>query len=255
MTLLKTKNLGVSIAGKIICKDLNLEIEPGQCWGMLGKNGSGKTTLLHTLAGLREKDSGSIYLEDQPIDTLKRKDIARKLGILFQDSSDPFPSTVLETALIGRHPHLSTWQWENTKDKSIALQALMDVELNNMEARQVTTLSGGERRRLAMATLLTQNPDIALLDEPTNHLDLHHQMSVLQLLKDKILEKNKALVMSLHDINLATRFCTHIILLYDGKQLLHGPVDEMLTISNLEQVFDHPMQIIQHESGVAYLPK
>ena len=255
MTLLKTENLGVSIAGKIICENLNLEITPGQCWGMLGKNGSGKTTLLHTLAGLREKDSGSIYLEDQPIDMLKRKDIARKLGILFQDSSDPFPSTVLETALIGRHPHLSTWQWESTEDKSIALQALMDVELNNMEARQVTTLSGGERRRLAMATLLAQDPDIALLDEPTNHLDLHHQMSVLKLLKDKILKKNKALVMSLHDINLAGRFCTHIILLYDGKKITHGPVEDMLNISNLEQVFGHPMQAIQHELGVAYLPK
>lgn len=118
--LLTVNDLAVSIAGKSVCRGLNLAIERGQCWGILGRNGIGKTTLLHTLAGLRAPDAGTIYLEEQPLTRLPRRHIAQSISVLFQHSEDPFPSTVLETALIGRHPYLNAWDWESEEDHMLA---------------------------------------------------------------------------------------------------------------------------------------
>ena len=113
MTTLATRQLDVEIGSVRVCSQLDLTVPPGQCWGLLGRNGAGKTTLIHTLAGLRPPLSGEVLLGDHPIRTLPRRTVAQQLGVLFQDEADPFPATVLETALIGRHPHLGRWAWED----------------------------------------------------------------------------------------------------------------------------------------------
>ena len=166
--LLESHNLDIRIGGQQICREANFEFRAGECWGILGMNGAGKTTLLHTLAGLRPPESGQICLNGQPLHHMSRRSIARQLGLMLQDTPDPFPATVLDTALIGRHPHLSRWQWESARDIEQAQAALEQVHLQGFEHRQVNTLSGGERRRLALATLLVQAPAMLLLDEPTN---------------------------------------------------------------------------------------
>ena len=166
MALLTTKRLSVSIAGKWICRDLDMRIDEGQRWAVLGPNGSGKTTLLHTLAGLRMTQGGEIMLQDRSLNNWHPRDRARLIGTLLQHYDDPFPSTVLETALIGRHPYLERWQWEGHNDIQRARRALQMMDLQGFEARHIATLSGGERRRLAIATLLTQDPSLFLLDEP-----------------------------------------------------------------------------------------
>nr|WP_258868162.1 ABC transporter ATP-binding protein [Alkalilimnicola ehrlichii] len=155
--MLSVRNLTVTIGDQIVCRDLSFTVEQDQSWGVLGGNGVGKTTLLHTLAGLREPDAGTIYVVDRPLTEWPRRDLAQTVGVLPQDSTDPFPATVLETALIGRHPHLKAWEWEDGEDLFTAREALRAVGLQAMADRQVATLSGGERRRLAIATLLTQN--------------------------------------------------------------------------------------------------
>ncbi|MGD8430428.1 MAG: ABC transporter ATP-binding protein, partial [Ectothiorhodospiraceae bacterium] len=169
MNLLRTEALAVSVGGHTVVSDLSLSVARGQCWAILGRNGAGKTTLLHTLAGLRDADGGRLDLDGGPMTALSRRTIARRLALMPQDSSDPFPATVLETALIGRHPHLGVWEWEGPEDRERARQALAAVGLGELSDRDVTTLSGGERRRLAVATVLTQEPQIYLLDEPVNH--------------------------------------------------------------------------------------
>jgi iron complex transport system ATP-binding protein len=253
--LLRTEDLSVSIGDTHICHGLNLEIKRGQCWGILGRNGAGKTTLMHTLAGLRNSDSGRIHLEDTPMDSLSRKQIAQTLGILFQQGfDDPFPGTVLERALLGRHPHLGRWQWEDTDDIHTAKQALSELALEKHLERQITTLSGGERQRLAIATLLTQSPQLFLLDEPTNHLDIHHQVTVLAMLNDIAKTQQKGLVMILHDINLAARYCDHILLLFGNGQCLQGPTEEVLTEANLEALYQHQIHAINTPHGSAFLP-
>jgi len=254
MILLETQQLEVQVADIQVCRDLNLKIEAGQCWGILGRNGAGKTTLLHTLAAMRMPLAGQIALDGSDINQLSRRQIAQHLGVLFQDSEDPFPATVMETALIGRHPHLGRWGWEGPDDHKYASDALRAVNLETMAARQVSTLSGGERRRLAIATLLAQNPALALLDEPTNHLDLNQQIAVLQLLKHRLTNENQAMLLVLHDVNLAMRFCDQLLFLFGDGETLQGPTMEIANEENLMRLYNHPLMELQTPHGPAFLP-
>lgn len=252
--LLETKNLTVSIGGKLVCRDLNLTIRPNQRWGILGINGIGKTSLLHTLAGLRPADAGEILLDGKSLSQLARREVALIAGLLLQDSEDYFSSTLLETALIGRHPHLPGWQWETDEDRDIALAALTAVGLGEIAQRFSHTLSGGERRRLAIATLLTQNPQLYMLDEPSNHLDLHHQITMLDLLSAQALKDNKALLMILHDVNLAARYCDQLLLLFGNGEVLLGPAVEVLHEANLSRLYQHPITAISSTNGTVFIP-
>lgn len=252
--LLQTQALGVEIGGKTICRDLNLAITAGQRWGLLGVNGAGKTTLLHTLAGLRTPAQGQILLDNEALATLPRRSIAQKIGLLLQADEDAFPGTVLETVLSGRHPWLDAWQWEGQREYALARTALRDVELEDFEQRQINTLSGGERRRLALATLFTQDPQLFLLDEPTNHLDPHHQIELLSLLSERVDEKERASIMILHDINLATRFCDHLLLLFGEGEVLCGPAAEVLNTDTLSQLYGHPVIAVDGPNGPVFLP-
>jgi iron complex transport system ATP-binding protein len=256
--LLHTEQLDVAIAGKAVCRQLALHIDAGQCWGLLGVNGVGKTTLLHTLAGLREPTDGRVWLGDERLSELPRRRVAQKIGVLFQADDDAFPGTVMETVLTGRHPWLGQWQWETEQDRTLALAALRDVELSGLEQRQIATLSGGERRRLALATLFTQDPQLYLLDEPTNHLDPHHQIELLTLLeqrvKDSAAATGRAALMILHDINLATRFCDHLMLLFGDGETLCGPSNELLNTELLSRLYGHPVIAVEGPSGPVFLP-
>ncbi len=254
-TPLTTNDLAVSIAGKRVCRGLNLAIERGQCWGILGRNGIGKTTLLHTLAGLHAPDAGAIHLEEQPLNHLPRRHIAQSIGVLFQHSEDPFPSTVLETALIGRHPYLKAWDWESEEDRTLARQALAAVRMDGMAFRQTGTLSGGERQRLAIATLLTQDPQLLLLDEPANHLDLHHQITLLDLLVRQTRERGKALLMIGHDLNLTARYCDHVLMLFGDGETMQGKLSQILTEENLTRLYGHPIQCFAVGGKRVFVPE
>ena len=252
--LLSSSSLQVDIGGTEVCRDLDLHIEAGQRWALLGRNGIGKTTLLHTLAGLRQAQGGEIRLQGEELNRLSPRQIARRRGLLLQQQEDNFPSTVLETVLAGRHPYLKAWQWESESDMEMARAAIRRVGLAEMEGRAVQTLSGGERQRLALATLFCQNPPLLLLDEPTNHLDIQHQIALLDDL-NQASENGKALLMTLHDINLACRYCDHALLLFgDGESLL-GPFDEIVTAASLERLYLHPLLEIATPRGRAFLPR
>jgi len=252
--LLATEALRVEIGGKRIGGGLDLAVAAGETWAVLGANGAGKTTLLHTLAGLRPPAAGRVQLDGRPLAAQRPRDVARRLGILLQDSADPFPTTVLETALIGRHPHLGPWEWEGADDRALARAALAEVDLAGLESRPVDSLSGGERRRLALATLLVQDPALYLLDEPTNHLDLHHQVHLLGHLRARARERGGALVMALHDVNLAARFCDHALLVFADGEVLHGRTDELLRPGHLSCLYDHPIEAVEHNGRTAFLP-
>ncbi len=241
MTELTTQELCVKIADVNVCEHLSFAVKPRQCWGVLGSNGVGKTTLLHTLAGLRAPFTGHIHIDGKSTASIAPKTLAKKIGVLFQDNIDPFPTTVLESTLIGRHPHLNPWQWESDADIELAKSALADVGLHGFDKRRVDTLSGGERRRLGIATVMVQNPDIYLLDEPNNHLDLHHQIELLSLLVRIVREAGKAVIMILHDVNLALRFCDHLLFLFGHGEIKHGGLDEMLDTQSLGTLYGHKL--------------
>ncbi|NYS62279.1 ABC transporter ATP-binding protein [Vreelandella salicampi] len=253
MSRLVTQDLIIDVPGRQGGTPLNLTIEPGQSWGVLGPNGAGKTTLLHTLAGLKPPRSGHVKLADKPLAQQRRRQIARELGMVFQDRQDGFPATVLETALIGRHPYLSPWQMEGADDYARAERALERLDVAHLRDRLVNTLSGGERQRVAIATVLTQAPAIWLADEPTNHLDLHHQSAVMGLMAEQA-AGGQAVVMCLHDLNLAARWCDHILLLYPSGEVCWGTRDNMLVPSALEDLYRQKLAVVEVDGAPVFVP-
>ena len=246
MSLINCNNLNVKIADKTVCKALSLSINADENWAILGMNGCGKTTLLHTLSGLLPAQAGEININNALLANLSRKEIAQQLSLLLQHQEDHFPGTVLESVLIGRHPHLKSWQWETDDDHKLALNTLNLVGLENFSERSILTLSGGERQRVALATLLVQQTNIRLLDEPVNHLDIHHQHEVMKLLTSN--NSDIANVFVLHDVNLAIRYCDHALLIYPDGKTQQGVCSEILTEDNLSELYQHPLQEIKHNN-------
>jgi len=253
MSSLACKSLDLSIGGKTVCRQLEMRLEPGQFWGLLGPNGIGKTTLLKCMAGLSEPDAGSVLLDEKAIDELPRRDVARQLGMLQQHTVYVFDASVLETALTGRHPHLSYWERESAADKQKALDAIRAVDLEGFEARSVTGLSGGEARRLAFASLIVQEPDILLLDEPTNHLDMKHQLRIMNHVEQQVETRVRCAMVALHDVNLASRYCSHILMLSGEGTWQAGPADELLVRDKLEWLYQCPVESVQTSSGRRFL--
>lgn len=253
MSALSTHNLVIDVPGREDGTPLNITIEAGQVWGVLGPNGAGKTTLLHTLAGLHAPRSGSVQLNDSALGQLRRRHVAQRLGVVFQDRQDGFPATVLETALIGRHPYLSPWQMEGAEDYARAEDALERLDVAHLRDRLVSTLSGGERQRVAIATVLTQAPNVWLADEPTNHLDLHHQSAVMALMAEQAIQ-GQAVIMCLHDLNLAARWCDHVLLLYPNGEACWGPRDNMLVPSALEDLYRQKLAVVEVDGAPVFVP-
>jgi len=239
-TRLAARGVAVRAGARELVRGLEVEFAAGEVVAILGRNGSGKTLTLHTLAGLRPPAAGQVSLDGGPIAALKRRAVALRLGLLPQDLEDAFVTTALETVLIGRHPHLALWQWETAEDERLAREALAAVELADCAARRTDTLSGGEQRRVAVAALLAQEPQVFLLDEPTNHLDPHHQLAVLGLFRG-LAGAGRTVITTLHDPTLAARFADRVLLLLgDGRWSL-GPVATTLTAAALSQLYVAPM--------------
>lgn len=249
---LAARQVSVRVGTRALVNELSVEFVPGEVVAILGCNGSGKTLTLHTLAGLRPPHAGSVHLDGVPFDQLARRAVALRLGLLAQDIEDAFVTTALEEVLIGRHPHLSLWQWETREDERIAREALAAVELSDFAERRTDTLSGGEQRRVAVAALLAQKPGIFLLDEPTNHLDPHHQLRVLGLFRD-LARSGSTVITTLHDPTLAARFADRVLLLFGDGRWSAGPVREVLTAANLSTLYNSPMIEIETDGRRVFL--
>ena len=252
--LLSAADLAVAAGGRILIDRLDLAVRPGECWAIVGPNGAGKTSLLHTLAGLASPLRGSVKYSGSDVGTLAPRERARRRALLPQDSNDAFPASVLETALIGRHPHLSRLAWESSSDVETARRALAQFNVAALAARDVRTLSGGERRRVALATLLVQDAPLALLDEPSSHLDVGQQAAALEFFVRATRERGRALVMVLHDLHLATRFCDHAIAV-GGGHARTGRADELLTVAVLSELFGRPLAELAGAGLRTFVPR
>lgn len=251
--LLETHGLTVTAGGRCLVAGLDLALWPGEALAVLGPNGVGKTLTLQTLAGLRPPADGEVRVAGRPIAAWPRRLLAQRLGLLPQGTEDPFPATVMEEALIGRHPHLGFWQWESPQDQDIARRALVEVDLAGLEARSLDTLSGGERRRLAVATLLVQDPEVWLVDEPTNHLDPQHRLAVMRLLAARAAQ-SKAVVVTLHDVNLAAGWCARCLLLYGDGSWELGPAADVLSEAAVSRLYQMEIRRVEFEGRALFLP-
>ena len=252
MGVLKAEGVRVAVGSRVLVDDLDLEIGPGELLVILGRNGTGKTLLLHTLAGLRAPTAGAVRLDGRPLADIGRRQVALRLGLLLQIYEDAFPLRVLDAVLVGRHPHLGFWQWEGTVDHEIAHAALAAMDLEGMEDRVVATLSGGERRRLAIATLLAQEPAVYLLDEPLNHLDPQHQIAVLDHCAG-LARAGRAVAATLHDPNLAARFGTRALLLHGDGRWQCGAIPDVLTATHLSALFRTPIVQVPAQIGAVFV--
>ena len=252
--LLEARNLAIAAGGRTLCSGLAFEVRAGECWAVVGPNGAGKTTMLRTLAGLAAPAGGSVRYGNADAAALDVRARARHRAFLPQDSIDAFPATVLETALIGRHPHLSRFAWERADDVARAQAALSHFGLQDLAERDVRTLSGGERRRVALAALLVQDAPLALLDEPSSHLDIAQQAAALELFVQLARERGGALVMVLHDLHLATRFCDHAIAI-GGGQVHAGRAAAVLTEDALSALYGRPLVRLASGTLSTFVPR
>ncbi len=252
--LLETRQLTVGIGERVFCRALDLTLYPGECLAVLGRNGTGKSTLISVLAGVRPPQSGEVLIDGASYARWGIKRSALIRGWLPQARHDAFSSTVLETALIGRHPHLERGGWESENDAQIVRAALAAVDLAALEARDICTLSGGERQRLAIATLLAQQPKLLLLDEPITHLDLKHQIAMLELFSQTARRHHAAVVMVLHDPTLAWRFCDRALLIYGNGLAESGPTRTLLSAEKLSSLFQYPLQAVRHDKFTSFVP-
>jgi iron complex transport system ATP-binding protein len=230
----------------LVVDEVSLVITPGDLTGILGPNGSGKTTLLKMLSGTLAPSSGTITFDRRPLTEWKRRDLARRIALVPQETHAPFDFTVLDIVLMGRFPHLGTFALEGPADLSIAKQALASTGTSAFEHRPFATLSGGEKQRVVIASALAQSPELLLLDEPTASLDLGHQLDVELLLAGLNRDRGVTMVLSTHDLNLAAALCRQLILLRDGRVIAQGPTDEVLTPETVRALYGVEADVHRH---------
>ncbi len=216
---------------------VGLEIRCGQCWGIIGPNGAGKSTLLRLLAGLLSPGSGTVRLAGRSLGRIRSGRRAQQIAFLPQHVPTDLPSTAREIVLMGRFPHRGFGLFESAEDFEIADRALAATETASLADRPLATLSGGEAQRVHIAAAIAQQPRVLLLDEPTAGLDLCHELAVFSRLRQLAEEDGLAVVVVTHDINLAARFCSRVLLLDDGRPVAAGPPGEVIRTEVLEPVY------------------
>lgn len=252
-TRLACHGLTLSVPGRELVRGLTTGFRPGTLVAVLGRNGAGKSTLLNALAALRAPAAGEVRLHGRPLREWPRREFALHVGLLPQASEDPFPGTVLETALVGRHPHIDFWQWEGDEDVEAARRCLGLMDLAGIEGRDVATLSGGERRRLALAAVLAQEPQTYLLDEPVQQLDPQHELQVLGHFR-ALADAGRTVVMSLHDAGVAARYADEALLLFGDGRWLHGAAADALNETTIAALYGVPVRELAWEGGRTFVP-
>jgi len=245
--------LTLAVPGRTLVAGLDFRIAPGECCALLGRNGAGKTSLLLALAGLRAPSGGTVTLDGAPIASRPRREVARRVGILLQDETESFWGTTFEYVALGRLAHDAAPFGADAADSSAVHAALAEVDLAGHAAQPYRTLSGGERQRARLAQLLVQSPAAWLLDEPLAHLDLGHQAATMRLAA-RLAAAGGAVVMALHEPLWAARVCSRAVLLYDSGRFQEGPVHEVLTQANLEDLYGCRLEPAAGPGMPLYLP-
>ncbi|MFZ2530601.1 MAG: ABC transporter ATP-binding protein [Rhodococcus sp. (in: high G+C Gram-positive bacteria)] len=236
MTRLRAAGVTARLGGRTVLRGVDLDVAPGEVVALVGPNGSGKTTLLRTCYRALAVTAGAILLDDDSIHTLRRRQVARTIGVSTQEPSAFGGVTVRESVRLGRTAERGWLEPFTGEDDDIVARVLDRVSLTAHADRDVAALSGGERQRVSIARALAQQPQVILLDEPTNHLDLRHQLGVLELLRE-LAARGLAVLVTLHDLRLAAEYCDRIAVLDAGQVVDVGTPDEVLTTELLDTVF------------------
>lgn len=240
---LKLEGLTFSYTSVPVLEDITLELEGPKFVSILGPNGVGKSTLIHCINRIIEPTAGKVFIDGKDIGTFPLKELARTVGYVPYSTNDAFPLTVVDTILMGRHPH-SRW---NTMDKDldVAYSVLKMLKIENLAMRNFNELSAGQHQKVMLARGLAQEPRILLLDEPTSNLDVRHQLDVTELLKKLSVERNLLIIMISHDINIAAKYADEIIMMHNGGIYAVGTPEEVINPLNLEVVYGVESEIVK----------
>jgi iron complex transport system ATP-binding protein len=225
---------------------VSFDVARGELIGVIGPNGSGKTTLLKMSSGALTPTAGTIGLDGRPLRDWPRRAIARRVAFVPQETHAPFDFSVLDIVLMGRFPHLGAFALEGPADLEIARQALASTGTSAFETRPFSTLSGGEKQRVVIASALAQRPELLLLDEPTASLDVGHQLEIQLLLERLNRESGVTMVLSTHDLNFAAALCRQLILIRGGRVIAQGPTDRVLTRDAVRALYDVDADVQRH---------
>jgi iron complex transport system ATP-binding protein len=249
--LLEARNISIARGGREILRDVSLALHPGKLVAIAGPNGSGKSTLLRALAGIWPVANGDLLLEGKPMARIPRREIARIVSYVPQETQINFGFTVREIVAMGRHPHIGRFAAESTTDRRAIDEALALCDIGHLRHRAVNTLSGGERQRALVARCLAAQPQCILLDEPTASLDLEHALDIFALAR-RLAAANCAVALSTHDLNNGLRFSTTAVILNHGSIAHNGPGGDTLDDSILESVFRVRAERLSGSAGYSH---
>ena len=234
--MLAAKDVYVNLGATAVLKGVTFETRPGEIAGLIGPNGAGKTTMLRVLAGLLRPNAGQVRLGATPLKNLNAGERAQRIAFMPQHYA-AHPFTALETVLMARYAHLGRFELEGKRDRKIAQEAMARTDTARFESRQLDRLSGGERQRVVLARAIAQQAGVILLDEPSSSLDLRHRLSVMEMLKAEAAGRSVSVVVAMHDVALAGRYCDRLAMLSDGSIVAEGRPGDVLTPDNFREVF------------------
>jgi iron complex transport system ATP-binding protein len=254
MTMLSAENISVLLGDQVeVLKSVSLTPAEGQVTGLIGPNGAGKTTLLNAMAGLLNPQSGQVLYGDMPLDQIPRKQRGQEIAYLEQDTQCHWPLTVERMVMLGRIPYQRSFQGETPEDHAHVADAMARCDVAQFAARNVLSLSGGERARAMLARALTGEPTVLLADEPTAGLDPYHQLQVMELLREQA-KSGTAIVVVLHDLTLAARFCDRVCVLSDGEIAADGAPAEVFSGDVIQSVYGVTTSTGTHDNQTYVIP-
>jgi len=252
--MVEATHVSVAYDRSVVVRDVSLTIEPGEWVALIGPNGAGKTTLLRALAGLIAC-SGAVFMDGRPLESLSRRELARRVALVPQSPSTPPELTVSEYVLLGRTPYIAYFASESAADSAAAAEALERLGLVEFAERRLHTLSGGELQRAVLARALAQHAPLLFLDEPTSALDLGRQQQVLEQVDTLRREDGLTVIAAMHDLSLASQFADRLILLDRGEVVAQGKPQDVISESRISAFYGANVRILHDNGEVFVLPR
>jgi iron complex transport system ATP-binding protein len=253
-TIIRGENIRFAYDGVEVLKGIDISIGKGKILGLLGANGAGKSTLLKILCGILNLKSGRVFYKSGEIRKIDKRELAKKIAYVPQNSTFGFPFTVAEVVLMGRAPYIGRFEFEREGDLKAAFNAMETVGVAHLQDRLVTEISGGEKQLTSLARALAQEPEIMILDEPATFLDIKHKTEVMKLLNRLKEERNISVIAATHDIFSALFYFDRIIMLKDGRVFAEGITEEMLKEETITAVYGIEVSVRREDGKVFILP-
>jgi iron complex transport system ATP-binding protein len=243
---LRLDSVSLGYGKQTVLRNISFEARPGEMLGIIGPNGSGKSTLIRGVTRLIQPGNGKIFLDGSDISRVNRQKLAQLVAVVPQNPTLPEPFTALEVVLMGRTPHLGLLRYEGKHDMAIVKSVMEATHTLAFAERRIGELSGGERQRLTIARALAQEPKIILMDEPTANLDINYQIETLDLARQLCRKQKLIVVVTLHDLNLASQYCDRLVVLSEGTVYCQGIPQTVINAQTIKDVYGADVYVYPH---------